>query len=111
MRRFAHDAERFFAGLLDYYGVSWEYEPVEFVLAWTADGQPAAGFRPDFYLPQHNLFVELTTLRQDLVTEKNRKLRRLEQLYPAVRVKLLYRRDLEELFAKYPWSCPVKLAG
>lgn len=111
MRYFAHDTEQFFAELLDYYGVAWEYEPVEFVLDWSPDGQAAAGFRPDFYLPDHGIFVELTTLRQDLVTEKHRKLRRLEELYPGVVVKLLYRRDVEDLFAKYPWACPIRLAG
>lgn len=111
MRTFAHETERFFAELLDYYGVAWEYEPVEFVLAWSADGRPTCGFRPDFYLPEHDLFIELTTLRQDLVTSKNRKVRRLVQLYPSIRVKMLYRRDVEALFAKYPWSCPVRLAG
>ena len=111
MTRFAHDAERFFAELLDYYGVAWEYEPVEFVLSWSPDGVATCGFRPDFYLPDHRLFIELTTLRQDLVTEKNRKVRRLEELYPGISVKILYRRDVEDLFAKYPWSCPIRLAG
>lgn len=111
MNRFAHSTERFFAELLDYFGIPWEYEPVEFVLSWGTDGTPTCGFRPDFYLPRHDLFVELTTLRQDLVTEKNRKMRRLEELYPSVRLKMLYRRDVEELFAKYPWSCPIRLAG
>ncbi len=111
MTRFAHETERFFAELLDYYGISWEYEPVEFVLSWSDDGLPTGGFRPDFYLPEHDLFIELTTLRQDLVTEKNRKVRQLARLYPRVRVKVLYRRDVEELFAKYPWCCPIRLAG
>lgn len=111
MTRFAHDTERFFAELLDYYRVAWEYEPVEFVLSWAQDGTPTAGFRPDFYLPGHDMFVELTTLRQDLVTEKNRKVRELERLYPGVNVKMLYRRDVEDLFEKYPWSCPIRLAG
>ncbi len=111
MRTFAHEAERFFAELLDYFQIAWEYEPVEFVLEWSSDGRPSWGFRPDFYLPEHDLFVELTTLRQDLVTEKNAKARRLAELYPGIQVKLLYRRDVEDLFAKYPWSCPVTLAG
>ncbi|MGO9197900.1 MAG: hypothetical protein ACLQK4_12335 [Acidimicrobiales bacterium] len=111
MTGFAHDAERFFAELLDNYGVAWAYEPVEFVLSWSVDGVPTCGFRPDFYLPDHDLFVELTTLRQDLVTEKNRKVRQLEALYPSVNVKILYRRDVEDLYAKYPWSCPIRLAG
>jgi hypothetical protein len=111
LKRFAHEAERFFAELLDFYGVAWEYEPVEFVLSWTPEGHPARGFCPDFYLPEHDLFVELTTLRQDLVTVKNRKMRALGELYPGVRVKMLYRRDIEALFEKYPWSCPIRLAG
>ena len=111
MSTFAHGTERFFSELLDYYGIAWEYEPVEFVLSWGEDGSPSAAFRPDFYLPAHGIFIELTMLRQDLVTEKNRKLRRLEALYPDVRVKMLYRRDVEELFEKYPWACPVRLAG
>ncbi|MGH9303387.1 MAG: hypothetical protein ACRDZ5_03120 [Acidimicrobiales bacterium] len=99
--RFAHESERLFAGLLDFYDVDWEYEPVEFVLAWKPDGSPQRGFRPDFYLPEHDIFLELTTLRQDLVTVKNWKVRRLRELYPDVAVKVLYRRDIAELVEKY----------
>jgi hypothetical protein len=101
LTRFAHESERLFAELLDFYEVAWEYEPVEFVLAWREDGTPMQAFRPDFYLPEHGVFVELTTLRQDLVTAKNRKLRLLGELYPDVSVKMLYRRDIEALIAKY----------
>ena len=57
------------------------------------DGQPTSAFRPDFYLTEHDVFLELTTLRQELVTVKNRKLRQMAQLYPEVRVRVLYRRD------------------
>ncbi|MGH9295398.1 MAG: hypothetical protein ACRD0B_08715 [Acidimicrobiales bacterium] len=77
--------------------MAFEYEPVEFVLAWDAGGRPASAIRPDFYLPEHGLFLELTTLRQDLVTRKHAKLRRLAELYPEVRVRLLHRRALEGL--------------
>jgi hypothetical protein len=45
--------------------------------------------------------VELTTLRQSLVRKKNRKLRLLRQLYPEVRIKLLYMRDFQALMVKY----------
>ena len=86
--RFAHDSERLFAELLDYYEVAWEYEPVEFVLAWGPTGRPTSAFRPDFYLSEHGLFLELTTLRQELVTVKNRKLRRMAELYPDVQVRV-----------------------
>jgi hypoxanthine phosphoribosyltransferase len=80
--------------------VSWEYEPVEFVLEWDGCGRPASAFRPDFYLPELDLFLELTTLRQGLVTRKHRKLRRLRELYPETQVRLLYRRDDAHLLAK-----------
>src|SRR5688500_5856826 len=73
---FAHNAERQLAKLLDFYGVAWQYEPQTFVLRWRDDGQPSEGFTPDFYLPAHDLFIEITTLSQKLVTKKNAKVRR-----------------------------------
>jgi hypothetical protein len=100
-RRFAHESEQRFARILDFYGVQWEYEPVEFALEWDAEGRPVSGFRPDFWLPEPGLFVELTTLNQRLVTKKNGKVRRLAHLYPDVRVTLLYQRDTLTLLAKY----------
>lgn len=99
--RFAHDSERRFARILDFYGVSWEYEPVEFALGWNEQGRPTSGFRPDFWLPAQHLFVELTTMNQPLVTKKNGKVRRLRELYPEIRVKVLYQRDTLALLAKY----------
>ncbi len=106
--RFAHNSERQFAKLLDFYGVAWEYEPVEFVLERDRKGQPAAAFRPDFYLPAHDLFIEITTLNQKLVTKKNRKVRRLGELYPEVRIKVLYQRDYLSLLVKYGLEAPDK---
>ena len=99
--RFAHESEQRFARILDFYGVEWEYEPVEFVLDWGADHRPTAAFRPDFWLPRPGLFVEVTTLNQRLVTKKNGKVRRLAELHPDVRVTLLYQRDTLALPAKY----------
>lgn len=99
--RFAHPSERTFAELLDFYEVAWEYERRSFPLAWDEHGTPTEAFTPDFYLPEFDLYVELTTLRQPLVTRKNRKLRRLRELYPDVRIKLLYRRDVHKLLTKY----------
>ncbi|MGA2036381.1 MAG: hypothetical protein ABSH04_02210 [Acidimicrobiales bacterium] len=104
--QFAHDSERQFAELLDFYDVRWEYEPVEFVLDWHADGTPKSAFRPDFYLPEHGCFVELTTLNQRLVTRKNAKVRRLRELHPEVEVKLLYQRDYLALLSKHGLSQP-----
>lgn len=98
---FAHPFERDFARILSYYRVRWSYEPTAFALSWDADGQPAEFFTPDFYLPDQRLYVELTAMRQRLVTRKHRKLRRLRELYPEIRVKLLYRRDYQRLAAAY----------
>ena len=102
--RFAHESEQRFARILDFYGVEWEYEPVEFVLAWGTDQRPTSGFRPDFWLPRPGLFVEVTTLNQRLVTKKNGKVRRMTELYPDVRVTLLYQRDTLALLSKYKLS-------
>ena len=101
VKRFAHESEQRFARILDFYGVRWEYEPVEFALDWDEHGRPTAGFRPDFWLPQPGLFVEVTTLNERLVTKKNGKVRRMGQLYPDVRVTVLYQRDTLALLAKY----------
>jgi hypothetical protein len=98
---FSHPTEEAFARILDYYGVRWEYEPRTFVLERDAEGNIAAGFSPDFYLPEQDLYVELTTVRPSLVTAKNRKLRRLRELYPDVNVKLFKRRDVRDLMIKY----------
>jgi hypothetical protein len=99
---FAHNAERQLAKLLDFYGVRWEYEPRTFVLdVDEASGTVTRAFTPDFYLPDQDLFIEITTLRQELVTRKNAKLRRLRELHPEVRVRMLYQRDYLGLLAKY----------
>jgi hypothetical protein len=95
--RFASQAELECAKVLDYYGIPWEYEPRTFVLEQDADGRVAEAFTPDFYLPEQNLYVELTVMKQSLVTRKNRKVRKLRERYPEVKVKLFYKRDLERL--------------
>ena len=81
------------------------------MLAWGPDGQATSAFRPDFYLSEHGLFLELTTLRQELVTVKNRKLRRMAELYPDVQVRVLYRRDVFGLLGKYVPEATSRLAG
>jgi hypoxanthine phosphoribosyltransferase len=100
---FAHPSEREFARILDFYGISWEYEPRSFVLR-AKDDRVLEMFSPDFYLPELDLYIELTTLRQRLVTKKNRKLRLLRELYPEIRITLLYKRDYYELLAKYGYG-------
>jgi hypoxanthine phosphoribosyltransferase len=82
-----------FAALLDLHGERWEYEPVEFPLRWDDGGTPISGFRPDFYLPERGVFIELTTADQRLVTRKNGKVRRMRELYPEVEIVVVYQRD------------------
>jgi hypothetical protein len=99
--RFANEAERECAKVLDFYGVPWEYEPHTFVLEEDEEGRTVEAFRPDFYLPEQNLYLEITVMKQRLVTRKNRKLRKLRERYPEVHVKLFYKRDIERLAQRY----------
>ena len=107
--RFAHNSERQFAKLLDFYAIAWEYEPRTFVLERDAEGNPQQAFSPDFYLPAYDVFIEITTLNQKLVTKKNRKARRVQELY-GVTVKVLYQRDYLQLLVKYGLEPPSQLA-
>jgi hypoxanthine phosphoribosyltransferase len=98
---FAHHSEAELARILDFYEVRWQYEPDTFPIRWTLDGDVVESFSPDFLLPDLDLYVELTTLKQTLVRKKNRKLRRLRELYPDIRIKLFYARDFRMLLIKF----------
>jgi hypothetical protein len=98
---FAHASEAELARILDFYQVAWEYEPHTFPILFDRDGTVLESFSPDFFLPDLDLYIELTTLKQRLVRKKNRKLRRLRELYPGLRIKLLYARDFRALLLKY----------
>lgn len=89
------------ARILDFYAVRWDYEPHTFPILWNLDGAVVESFSPDFFLPELDLYLEMTTLRQKLVRKKNRKLRRLRELYPSVNIKLFYARDFRALMLKY----------
>jgi len=98
--RFAHEAEAHLAELFDRWGIAWAYEPRTFELDWDDAGRPTRAFTPDFYLPDHDVYVEITTLRQSLVTKKNAKARATRELY-GVNVVVLYRRDYEALLGHF----------
>ncbi len=98
---FAHASEAEMARILDFYAVRWEYEPQTFPILWNLEGAVIESFSPDFYLPELDLYLEMTTLKQRLVRKKNRKLRRLRELYPAIRIKLFYARDFRAMMLKY----------
>ena len=72
---------------------------MSFPIGWEGT-RVAEMFTPDFYLPEHDLYIELTTMKQSLVTPKNRKVRLLRELYPELNVRLLYRKDYQQLLAK-----------
>jgi hypoxanthine phosphoribosyltransferase len=99
--RFANPAELEYAKVLDWHGIPWEYEPTTFVLERDAEGRVTEAFTPDFYLPEQDLYLEVTVMKQSLVTRKNRKLRKLRELYPDVKVKLFYERDFERLAVRF----------
>ena len=103
-RHFAHPSEETFARLMDFHGLDWFYEPRTFPVQWDAAGNVREAFTPDFYLPELDLYVELTTMRQSLVRHKNRKLRLIKALYPEVQVRVFYQKDLEDLFPAHAVS-------
>jgi hypothetical protein len=102
--RFANESEAELARILTFYHIGWRYEPRAFAIEWDDAGEATGFFTPDFYLPQHDLYIELTTLRQPLVTRKNRKIRRLRELYPEVKLKVLYAADYRKLIEKFAGS-------
>lgn len=108
---FAHDSERQFAELLDFYGVEWRYEPETFVLSRNDSGEVAEAFTPDFYLPQFDRYVEITTARQKYITRKNGKVRRLRERYPDIDVVVLCQRDYHSLLSKYGFEDVTGLDG
>ncbi len=100
-KAFVHPSEEIFANLLDFYRIAWEYERQSFPLKWDKAGNVVEAFTPDFYLPEFDLYVELTTMKQALVTRKNRKVRLLQQMYPDVNIQVFYQKDFQNLIFKY----------
>jgi len=97
--------------LLDFYNIAWDYEPRTFTLEWDRDGRPSQAFTPDFFLPAYDLYIEITTLNQKLVTKKNRKARRLREQHPDIEIRVLYQRDYLHLLVKYGLEPPSQLAA
>lgn len=98
---FGHPSEQLFANLLDFYRIQWDHEPRSFPLQWGKDGNVTEAFTPDFYLPEFDLYVELTTMKQALVTRKNRKIKLLRAIYPHINIQVFYQKDFQDLIFKY----------
>lgn len=108
---FVHPSEEQFARILDFYQIAWKYEPRTFELRWDDEGNILEAFTPDFYLPEQDLYIELTTMEQRLITKKHRKLRQLRKLYPDINIKLLNRSDFERMMLKYGLDNKKELIG
>ncbi len=109
---FVHFSEEEFARFLEFYGIPFSYEPDSFPLETNEEGKVIEAFTPDFYLPEQDLYIELTTMKQSLVTRKNRKVRKLRKLYPEINIRIFYQRDFYRLMAKYGLLAPESdLAG
>ena len=98
--RFAHASEAELAKLFDFYRIPWQYEPRTFPIVWNDRGEAVEFFTPDFYLPEYDLYIELTVAKPERNTRKNRKVRLLRSNHPQVHVKLFTRRDVERLFSR-----------
>ena len=98
---FANEAEVECARILDFHGIAWEYEPHSFVLEQDENGRVLEAFTPDFYLPEQDTYLEVTVMKQSLVTRKHRKMRKLRERHPDIKIKLYTRRDFERLSHKY----------
>lgn len=98
---FMHSSEEEFARMLDFFRIRWEYEPRTFLLEWDSEGNVVEAFSPDFYLPDQDLFVELTTQKPKQAWKKNRKIRRLKELYPEINIRLIDKKGFESLLKKH----------
>ncbi|MBL8294857.1 MAG: cytidylate kinase family protein [Bryobacterales bacterium] len=100
-RPFVNESEEIFANLLNFYRIDWQYEPRSFGIQWDAAGRVTESFTPDFYLPEFDLFIELTTMKQANVTKKNRKIKLLKTIYPHINIQVFYQKDFQNLVFKY----------
>jgi len=98
---FKNPAEVEFARILDMYQIEWIYEPKTFPIEWDAEGNVTLAFSPDFYLPKFDTYLELTTMNQKYVTMKNKKARKLRELYPGINVKIVYKKDFLSLVERF----------
>ena len=94
---FKNETEEEFAKILSLYNIEWLYEPKTFPVEWDAEGNVTMAISPDFYLPKFNLYLELTTMDQRYVTKKNKKMRLVKEFYPGTNIRIVYKKDFNEL--------------
>lgn len=86
-----------FAKVLDMYRIRWIYEPKTFPLEYDEAGNLTLAFSPDFYLPEYDLYLELTVMNQRYASIKNKKTRLMNERYPGINVQVVFRRDFDHL--------------
>ena len=79
------------ARLYNYLGIQWEYAPKQFDIG----GQ---NYRPDFFLPKSNEYVEVKNYLNPYSKERDKKFR---ERYPDIKLTLLLREDYLKLERKY----------
>ncbi len=98
---FKNPSEAEFAKILDMYQIDWKYEPKTFPVEWDAEGNVTLAFSPDFYLTRFDTYLELTTMNQKYVTEKNKKMKKVRELYPGTNIKIIYKKDFYSLIDRF----------
>lgn len=99
---FGHPSELALAQLLDFYQIVWEYEPTLFPVAWDNAGNATRYFRPDFYLPNFGVYLELTAATaSSVLNSKNKNMRLLRKHYPGVAIRLIGRDTLSGITRRY----------
>lgn len=100
MPKFAHELEERFAEILDYFELEYEYEPTTFILKTTANGEIKQGFTPDFFIPEHNIYVEITAMNGSSCNKKRRKIEAIDELY-GIKAILFHRKRIEDILTKF----------
>lgn len=98
---FKNQSEEEFAEILDMYQIDWKYEPKTFPIEWDTEGNITMAFSPDFYLTKFDTYIELTTMNQKYVTQKNKKMNKLRELYPGTNIRIVYKKDFHSLLERF----------
>jgi hypothetical protein len=111
---FVTPEEERFERMLRKHSIPWEYE--SHLITFALDpkiGVADAGFNPDFYLPEWDIYVELTGGGAASMRKKRSKIRRAVDLYPYLRIRLLDEGDvsLMEEDSSREWFETVLLDG
>jgi len=97
---FAHESEEMFADILDELDLKWEYEPTVFVIK-EKNGIIKKAFKPDFYIPELNLYIEISTCQNR--RRKRRKVEQAQEMHPDANIILLLSDRLNEIFSDYSY--------